>query len=341
MGRDIGVNVAELFEGIYRIELPTPYPVGPVNLYLFQDADAFDLIDTGSPTDESLSVLEAALARLGLGTSGLRNIFLTHGHVDHAGALTALMEKSRAAAFSGGADIPMIEANVLETFRSRKDAILDTYRRIGFPDSALELLPSHFTSWIFRTPHAGSVTALLGGEVVKAGKVLLEALAVPGHTPGSLCFYLEAERALFSGDTLLGNVTPNPGTILYHEILVSGQIRSNPLGDFLVSLGRLARVEAVVASPGHGPQITDPGGLINDYLLHHQKRLASILTILDGRSLTCFEISKILFKGSKDIDELLLQNIEVLAHMIYFVRERSVVELVSDDGITRYLREPG
>jgi glyoxylase-like metal-dependent hydrolase (beta-lactamase superfamily II) len=341
MGRDLGVNVAELFEGIYRIELPTPYPVGPVNLYLFQDADAFDLIDTGSPTEESLSVLETALASLGLGTSRLRNIFLTHGHLDHAGALTALMEKFGAAAFSGAADIPIIEANVHETFWSRKDAILGTYRRIGFPDSALQLLPSYFISMIFRTPPAGSVTALRGGELIKAGRVLLEALAVPGHTPGSLCFYLEAERALFSGDTLLGNVTPNPGTILYHEILESDRIRSNPLRDFLASLGRLARIEAVVAFPGHGPQIADPGGLINDYLLHHQKRLASILAILDGRDLSCFEISKILFKGSRDIGELVLQNIEVLAHMIYFVRERSVVELVSDDGITRYSRDPG
>ena len=100
----------------------------------------------------------------------------------------------------------------------------------------------------------------------------------------------------------------------------------------------MARIEAAVAFPGHGPRITDPGGLIDGYLLHHKNRMASILTILDGRSLPCFEISKNLFRGSKDIDELILQNIEVLAHMIYFVRERSVVERISEDGITRYSR---
>ena len=107
MGHDIGDTVEELFDGIYRIALPTPYPVGPVNVYLFRDDDAFDLIDTGSPTEESLFVLESALAGLGLGSSRLRNIFLTHGHLDHAGALTALMEKFGAAAFSGRADIPI------------------------------------------------------------------------------------------------------------------------------------------------------------------------------------------------------------------------------------------
>jgi len=42
---------------------------------------------------ESISVLEAAFARLGLGSSLLRNIFLTHGHMDHAGALAMLTEK--------------------------------------------------------------------------------------------------------------------------------------------------------------------------------------------------------------------------------------------------------
>ena len=336
MQRDDSANVAEIFEGIYRIELPTPYPVGPVNVYLFRDDDAFDLLDAGPPSDESLSQLEEALARLGLEASRLRNIFLTHAHVDHAGALAALIEKFEATAFLGGADIPILEAGVVVKFRSEMDAILGRYRRMGFPASALELLPSHFTLRDFQVPPRRSVTMLHGGESVKAGKVLLSTLAVPGHTPGSLCFYLEDKKVLFSGDTLLGNITPNPGTILYHEILVSDQIRSNPLADFIDSLGTLARVGAVTAFPGHGRCIDDIGGLVNEYLLHHQKRLTSILKILDGRSLTCFNISGILFKSHKNIDELLLQNIEVLAHLIYLFRKGDVVERISDDGIMRY-----
>ena len=331
-------NVAELFDGIYRIELPTPYPVGPVNIYLFREEDAFDLIDTGSPTKESFSVLESSLARLGLGTSRLRNIFLTHGHMDHVGALTAIMEKFGGAAFAGSADLPIIEVNVNDTFRSRKDAILESYRRIGYPAPDLDLLASHLTSSFFPTPPLGSVTALSGGEGIQAGKVSLKALAAPGHTPGSLCYYLESEKALFSGDTLLPNFTPNPGTILYHELLVSDRIRSNPLGDFLDSIGKLANVEAAVVFPGHGNPIFDPGGLINDYLRHHRERLASILGIVEGRSLSCFEISRLLFKGSNSADDSLLQNIEVLAHLIYLIREGKVFERISDDGITRYLK---
>ncbi len=336
MGRDDGAHVVELYEGIYRIELPTPYPIGSVNLYLFRDGHSFDLIDAGSPAGEGQSILEAALARLGTGTFRLRNVFLTHAHVDHVGSLAVLMEKFGAAAFLGGADLPVLEANVIQTFRHRKDAILDSYRRIGFPASALEALPSHFGLRAFRAPRAGSVTALRGGETVRAGKVLLKTLAVAGHTPGSLCFYLEAERALFSGDTLLKNVTPNPGTFLYHEILASDRIRSNPLGDFIASLGRLAGMGAVVAFPGHGIPIADPGRLIIDYVSHHGRRLSAILDIIDGRSLTCFEIAEILFKGSKDIDELLLQNIEVLAHLMYLKQAGNVIDPATDDGLTRY-----
>jgi len=337
MKRDDVVNVAEIFEGIYRIELPTPYPIGPVNVYLFRDGDAFDLLDAGPPSEEGLSRLEEALALLGPETFRLRNIFLTHAHVDHAGALAPLIEKFKATAFLGSADIPILEAGVVVKFRSEMDAILGRYHRLGFPASVLELLPSHFTLRDFRVPPPGSMTMLHGGEKVRAGKVLLSTIAVPGHTPGSLCFYLEDERTLFSGDTLLGNITPNPGTILYHEILVSDQIRSNPLADFLDSLGRLVSVGAITAYPGHGKSINDIGGLINEYLLHHQRRLTSILKILDGRSLTCFKISEILFKSNKNPDELVLQNIEVLAHLIYLVREGNVFERVSDDGITRYI----
>lgn len=337
VGREGAVDIAELFDGIYRITLPTGFPVGSVNIYLFRDGESFDLLDAGVHTEESLSMLNAALVRLGLETFRLRGIYLTHAHVDHAGAVAPLMEKSETAVFLGGTDIPVIRANIYETFQSGRDDIIARYRRIGFPVSTLELLPSHSAFRTYRAPFVGSLIVLSGGESVRAGKAFLKVLAVPGHTPGSLCFYMEEERALFSGDTLLKHVTPNPGTFLFHEILASDRMRSNPLGDFLDSLKRLAQLDTVVAFPGHGKPITDPGVRINDYLLHHRRRLATIRRILDGRSLTCYEICEKLFGGSNDIDELVLQNVEVLAHLVYLIRTGTVVASVSDDGLTRYL----
>ena len=49
---------------IEKLVLPTPFPVGPINVYLIVD-EPITLIDTGPKTDEAISALRAGLSRLG------------------------------------------------------------------------------------------------------------------------------------------------------------------------------------------------------------------------------------------------------------------------------------
>lgn len=106
------------------------------------------------------------------------------------------------------------------------------------------------------------------GDVVEVDGLEIHVVATPGHTADSLSFVVPAERAVLTGDTVLGRGT----TVVAHP---DGQ-----LGAYLDSLERLhalaEREEARAVWPGHGPVIDDARGVLEHYLAHRRQRLAQV-----------------------------------------------------------------
>ncbi|MDD2234840.1 MAG: MBL fold metallo-hydrolase [Desulfitobacteriaceae bacterium] len=69
---------------VSSLELPTPFSVGTVNVYLLE-AEPLTLIDTGVQTPEAESVLNKGLSDLGYSLKDIKRIFITHSHYDHSG----------------------------------------------------------------------------------------------------------------------------------------------------------------------------------------------------------------------------------------------------------------
>ena len=81
---------------IIAITLPTPFYIGPVNVYLIKE-DPVTLIDTGPKTKETVDALRAGLRHAGLSISDIRRIVLTHTHEDHCGLARALRDEAKEA----------------------------------------------------------------------------------------------------------------------------------------------------------------------------------------------------------------------------------------------------
>src|SRR5256885_3854149 len=79
---------------IVPISLPTPFYIGPVNVYLIPE-DPVTLIDTGPKTKAAVETLRAALRKEGLSVSDIRRIVLTHAHEDHCGLARALRDEAK------------------------------------------------------------------------------------------------------------------------------------------------------------------------------------------------------------------------------------------------------
>ncbi len=109
---------------------------------------------------------------------------------------------------------------------------------------------------------------LVEGDVVVVGEVEVHVLATPGHTADSLSFVVPAQRAVLTGDTVLGRGT----TVVAHP---DGQ-----LGAYLDSLDRLHALaeahEIHVVWPGHGPVIGDALAALDHYIAHRAERLDQV-----------------------------------------------------------------
>jgi glyoxylase-like metal-dependent hydrolase (beta-lactamase superfamily II) len=102
------------------------------------------------------------------------------------------------------------------------------------------------------------------------------AIGTPGHSPDSVCLLFE--RALFTGDTVLGEgsvfIAPGEGS----------------LGAYLESLERLLELDLDAICPGHGPVVTDPAAKLREYRDHRLEREAKVIAALDAGARTGDEL---------------------------------------------------
>ncbi len=122
--------------------------------------------------------------------------------------------------------------------------------------------------------------AIAEGLVVESTEFGVLAMHTPGHSPDHVCYLLEEERMLFSGDTVLDGST----------VMIAP-----PEGDmaaYLASLERLSsrRLRLRTIAPGHGRLIDDPAARLAGYLAHRLEREASIVAALEAGAVTIDQV---------------------------------------------------
>ncbi|MDO9317304.1 MAG: MBL fold metallo-hydrolase [Gammaproteobacteria bacterium] len=106
------------------------------------------------------------------------------------------------------------------------------------------------------------------GEVIDCGEFQMHLLHTPGHASNHLCFHLEEEGMLFTGDHILEGTTP---VILPPD---------GNMGHYLDSLRRLQLLSLGSLAPGHGHLLEDPQTVIATLIRHRLRREAKVLTAL-------------------------------------------------------------
>lgn len=168
------------------------------------------VIDPGGDLDEVL----AEAQRLGL---KLEQIWLTHAHIDHAGAAGELAQQL---------GLPIIGPHPGDQFWI--DALAQQSQMFGFPQAR----PFTPTRWLH------------DGDTVTLGRSSVQVRHCPGHTPGHVVFHSPEIGRAFVGDVLfagsIGRTDFPQGD--HEQLLASIRERLWPMGD------------ATVFIPGHGPE---------------------------------------------------------------------------------------
>jgi len=157
---------------------------------------------------------------------------------------------------------------------------------------------------------------LAQGDVVAVGDLEVHVVATPGHTADSLSFVVPSERAVLTGDTVLGRGT----TVVAHP--------EGELGAYLASLGRLHALaeahEIETVWPGHGPVIERALPVLEHYLAHRRERLDQVREAVRvlGATLTAYDESlprRVVEIVYADVDEVLwpAAELSVRAQLAY------------------------
>jgi glyoxylase-like metal-dependent hydrolase (beta-lactamase superfamily II) len=153
------------------------------------------------------------------------------------------------------------------------------------------------------------------GDTIEGTEFGLEVLHTPGHAPNHLCFLLEEERVLFTGDTVLDGTWS-----------VVSPKRGGDMTAYLDSLQRLRNLRVSRIAPGHGDVIEEPRARIDEYLAHRRQREQQILRFVKKQGET--KISEIVaaLYGSQDLPSELVEAAgwQVHAHLVRLKSEGKV-----------------
>ena len=307
---------------IIPISLPTPFYIGPVNVYLIAE-DPVTLVDTGPKTREALEALREGLRRARFRVLDIKRIVLTHAHEDHCGLAKSLRDEAKDAevlvhgwetghrvgrleyeehrALLVRAGVPREEIEEMrrmyDGMRRLADALADDEHRELVDDSELE-----FESGSLRVVHT------------------------PGHTPGSCSFLREADRTIIAGDCVLKRVTPNP-VLSPDPVDPSRRFRS--LAEYLVSLARLRSFAPTLVHGGHGEPVTDYDELFHRYVRAINERQADVIRLVPKGGATAWEVAREMFPQADDVHRFLAVS-EAVAHLDLAHTENKLALELSD-----------
>lgn len=314
---------------IIPISLPTPFYVGPVNVYLIAE-DPITLIDTGPKTKETIEALREGLRKARFRVSDIRRIVLTHAHEDHCGLARSIRDEAKDAevlvhAWESGHRIGRLEYEDHRTLLVRAGVPTDEIegmRKVyeGVRQYADSLEPDEYSE-------------LRDEEELEFATGALKTLHTPGHTPGSCSFVREADRTVIAGDCVLKRITPNP---ILSPDPVDPSKRFASLSEYLVSLARLRSFAPTLVHGGHGAPVNDFEELFNRYLRAIRERQATVVGSLSKSGTTAWQVAQQMFPDADDVHRFLSVS-EAVAHLD-LAHSEGKIALEFADGVEVYRR---
>jgi glyoxylase-like metal-dependent hydrolase (beta-lactamase superfamily II) len=314
---------------IISISVPTPFYVGPVNVYLIPE-EPVTLIDTGPKTKEAVEALRDGLRLNGFRLSDVRRIVLTHAHEDHCGLAKKVRDEAKDAEILVHAWETGHKAARLEYEEHRLLLI-----RAGVPENELQQMRSMYKAV---RAYADALEDHEHSEIVDDEELAFETgslrvIHTPGHTPGSCSFFREADRTILAGDCVLKRITPNP---VLSPDPVDPTRRFRSLAEYLVSLARLRSLAPTLVLGGHGEPVNDYEELFHRYVRAIDQRQADVVKLIPKTGATAWDVAQEMFPGSDDVHRFLAVS-EAVAHLDYAQSQGKLgIELA--DGREVYLR---
>jgi glyoxylase-like metal-dependent hydrolase (beta-lactamase superfamily II) len=247
----------------------SPFTFKGTGVYVVGDRNVA-VIDPGPDDAEHVAALKRALDGL-----TVTHILITHTHADHSPAARALKEWTGAKTWGYGPHKG-----------TRGDTPVEEGGDFDFtPDVTVR-----------------------DGDVIAGDDFIFECVFTPGHISNHMCYALKEEKALFSGDHVMGWAT---------SVVIPPD---GDMADYMASLRKLLARDDADYWPTHGGPIRNPKPYVEALIAHRLEREAQVLECLRNGMTRIPDMVPVMYA---DTDKRLYPAaaMSVLAHLIQLVRE--------------------
>jgi glyoxylase-like metal-dependent hydrolase (beta-lactamase superfamily II) len=309
-------GVSQVTDDLWCISCPVPFDVGTVNVYLLL-GDPVTLIDTGTKIAFTVDDLWALIDRTGADPGSIQQLILTHRHMDHFGLGREIQARTGCQVISSVIDGPF-----MADWRGLAVGSRELFRRsgkaFGIPDDLFEINEKWAREIVMAADPVASDRLVREGDQVDAGGRRLHVIETPGHTEGLITFLDEASGVYFANDHVLAHITPNPDVYNYDV----DDLRSG-LPDYIDSLHKVRDLPVTLVLPGHGVEMIDLAGRVDEVLFHHQERAEKIAGMVAEKPCSIFEVVNLVWPTLRPRDAHLAVR-EIIGHIVLLEREGRV-----------------
>ncbi len=252
---------------------PSPFTFRGTGVYLVGNEKNVVVIDPGPNDADHIKSLLAAI-----GARTVTHILITHTHRDHSPAAAPLKAATGAKTFGYGPHAVFSPSGlrIASAATATSPASADA-RGGGGPGSDEKVVEE------------GGDRDFVPDVMVRDGDVIAESgfqcVFTPGHTSNHMCYALEEEKALFTGDHVMGWST----TVVAPP--------DGDMGDYMRSLEKLIARRDEILYPTHGSPIAPPRAFLRAYLSHRRMRESQIGRALKRGRDTVPALVETLYKG--------------------------------------------
>ena len=242
-----------LAPGIRRViaNNPSPFTFHGTGTYIL-GTGSVAVIDPGPDDEEHIDAILACLPG-----ETISHILVTHTHMDHSPGCRLLQAKTGAPTYAYG---PHGAGKIEQGVQVEEGGDMD-------------FDPDHLVAH---------------GEIIQGGDWSVKCVYTPGHTSNHLCFQLREQKALFTGDHMMG----------WSTSIISPP--DGDMADYMLSLELLLERADDIYWPTHGPCIDEPRAHVEAYIAHRLEREQQIIACIKSGTLEIREMVPLMYKETPE-----------------------------------------